>query len=864
MEEIEGDLREIFQEEVQEKGLKQARRNFIWMLFPYLRPYFWGRKTIELYDLIPIGMYKNYFKVAMRNLKKQRFYAFIKISGLAMGIAACLLIGLYIRHELSYDRYYPDAEQLYRVIGTFDNDGEIIEYVWFPAPFADALVHDYPEIEEVGRVNATPLFYGIGNNQIRPTDAQQSTYEEGFIFVDPFILDMLDVNMVYGTRETALDDPMEMVLTRSKAEKFFPGENPVGKTMILNNDENMIYTVGGVMENLPSNTHLQDEFWMTMTEKEFWDGEQQTWRSNNYHTYVKLRQGTNAELLEKKLLSIIDNYFIPSRQDAGMADAVELSRKQSFKLQPVKDIYLTSYDIRDRIQYGDIRLIWLFGAVAGFILIIACINFINLSTAKSANRAKEVGLRKVMGSYQRNLVNQFLTESILYSVFSFAIGMILAELLLPYFNQLSGKELFFPWDAWWFIPTLLLVAVVIGILAGLYPSIYLSAFQPVKVLKGEFSRGSKSAILRSILVVFQFTTSIVLIIGTFIIYRQMDFILNKKLGFDKEQVLLLHGANTMGEKVPTFKEELLQMDQIQHVAVSDFLPVSGTKRNGNGFWKEGRVNTDSRVPGQIWRVDHDYVKTMGIRIVDGRDFSLKMPSDSQAVLINEAMVKILGLEKPLESRITNGFETWQVIGVVEDFHFQSLKMEIEPLCLVIGNSNETISVKLNTRNLPGLIQTITAKWDDFSPNQPIRFTFLDERYASMYDDIKRTGNIFTSFSVFAIFVACLGLFALAAFMAEQRKKEIGIRKVLGASIQHIFGLLTKNFLRLVLISMLIAIPLGWYLMHRWLEDFAYRITIQWDVFIIAGLMAITIAILTISYQALRAANVNPVESIQNE
>jgi putative ABC transport system permease protein len=370
--------------------------------------------------------------------------------------------------------------------------------------------------------------------------------------------------------------------------------------------------------------------------------------------------------------------------------------------------------------------------------------------------------------------------------------------------------------------------------------------------------------MRSVLVIFQFTSSIVLIIGTFIIYQQMNFILSKKVGFDKEQVLLIQGANTMGEQLPTFKNELLKLSDVKNVSVSDYLPITGTKRNQNGFWKEGNTKEDASVGAQIWRVDHDYVKTMGMNIVEGRDFKIEMASDSQAVVINQAMAKELGLDDPIDQRITNGGSIWQVIGVIEDFHFETLKEDIRPLCLVIGNSSLVVSVKVNTTDMRGLLESVTSVWNQFSPNQAIRYTFLDESFALMYADVQRMGRIFTSFAVLAIIVACLGLFALSAFMVEQRIKEISIRLVLGASLNNIFRLLTQNFLMLVFISFVIAIPLAWYMMQQWLEDYEYKIQIGWEVFVLAGVMAVLIAILTISYQSIRAALMNPVDNLRAE
>ncbi|MBK7872125.1 MAG: ABC transporter permease [Saprospiraceae bacterium] len=813
-------------------------------------------------------MMKSNFKIAWRNMSKQKMYSAIKIGGFALGIAACLLIALFIKDELSYDKHYKNADHIYRIVG-INKEGEYAgKGVDFPAPFAKALRADFPEIKLIGRLNPNTLFTG-GGNPVRRSDETQNNYEEGFTFADQEMLDILQIPMVYGDRAHALDEPNTIVISKRKADKYFPNENPVGKTLIFNDNKDNPVRISGVMQDFPSNSHLQFDFLFTLKGVNFYPGEQENWNASNYHTYVLLRSDTDIRQFENKMYATtFDKYIVPIFRENGMSDEAIAKQRESLRLelQPISDIHLYSADIEDNMLHGDIRFVWLFGAIAIFILMIACINFINLSTARSANRAKEVGLRKVVGSFRNHLINQFLTESILFSLLSFVIGIVLTWLLLPYFNQLSNKTLIFPWQEWWLVPSLVAGALVVGVLAGIYPAFYLSAFKPINVLKGNLSKGSKNSTMRSSLVVFQFTTSIILIIGTFVISRQMDFILNKKLGFEKEQVLMLQGTQTLGEQILPFKNQLLQLSEVKNVTVSDYLPIvgAGTKRNGNTFWEEGKDPQENQVSLQIWRVDHDYVKTMGMNLVDGRDFSVEMPTDSQGVIINQTLAKKLHFDNPIGKSITNGFEKYQVVGVVEDFNFQSLREDIGGICLVIGNSASITSIKVNSNNMSEAIQNITSVWKDFAPNQPIRYTFLDESFARMYDDVQRMGRIFTSFSVFAVIVACLGLFALASFMAEQRAKEIGIRKVLGASVSNILRLLTQSFVKLVLISIIIAVPLAWYLMHKWLEDFAYRINISWDVFVLAGLTAVVIALATISFQAIRTATGNPVDALRSE
>ena len=621
------------------------------------------------------------------------------------------------------------------------------------------------------------------------------------------------------------------------------------------------------MKDFPTTSHLQYDFFLTLTGVELWQGEQTGWGSSNYPIYLKLRAGTDVAQFEKKLTSnVLKNYYVPNMIASGQSqkDAADLIKKASLLLQAVRDIHLKSYDIHDMFSHGDIRFVWLFGAIACFILLIACINFINLSTAKSANRAKEVGLRKVVGSDRSSLVQQFLTESLLFSFLSFVLGLLLAWALLPYFNTLSAKSLTIPWNVWWLLPLMIASAFIIGIFAGLYPSFYLSGFKPINVLKGQVSRGSKNSTLRNGLVVFQFTASIILIIGTLVIYKQTHFILNKKVGFDKDQVLLIQGTNTLGAQVKSFKTELLKLSQVKSASVSDYLPIAGTKRNGNTFYNEGKKKEEAGIDTQFWMVDDDYLKTMGMKLVAGRNFSPQMPTDSQGVVINQTLANKLNLKDPVGKRITNGYGIFNVLGVVQDFNFESMRDQIGGLCMILGNSPSIVAVKVKTADIKDLVPSITSVWKKFAPAQPIRYTFLDESFANMYADVQRMGSIFTSFAMLAIIIACLGLFALSAFMAEQRNKEIGIRKVLGASVSGITTMLSKDFVKLVAIAIVIASPIAWWAMTKWLQDFVYRITISWWMIAIAGLIAIVIALITVSFQAIKAAVANPAKSLRTE
>jgi putative ABC transport system permease protein len=810
-------------------------------------------------------MLKNYLKISWRNLVKQKMYSSIKIGGFAVGVAACMLIALFIKEELSYDQHY--SRQLYRVLGVITQDGDVKKGLAFPAPMAAALKEDFAEVEEAGRYNNSELF-GAGPNQVRPDGAEDNAYDEGFVYFDQALLNMLELKFLYGNPKTALSQPGAIVITKRKADKYFPNIDPVGKLLIVNNQTKQPYTVRGVIEDFKSTSHIQFDFLIGTEGLQFWDGEQKTWNASNYATYIQVREGVDITALEAKLSKgIIEKYFIPNMIKDGMpqaeVDKIFKEKNAHLELQSLGKVHLYSSDIDDNLVHGDIKIIWLFGGIALFVLLIAVINFVNLSTAKSANRAKEIGLRKAVGSLRSNIVSQFLHESVLFSLISFLIGLAMTGLLLPYFNMISGKSIELPWTTFWFVPSLVAVALGVGILAGIYPSLYLSSFKPIQVLKGNLTRGAKSSPLRSTLVVFQFTTSIILIVGTLVIYRQMNFILNTKVGYDKEQVLLLQSTNTLGGQIVTFAEELRALPQVVNVSTGDYLPVRGSKRNGNNFWNEGREDIDPGVSSQFWRIDPYYLNTLGIKLVEGRDLKGDLASDSSAIIINQKMAKQLG-GNMLGKRIYNYAGLWTVVGVVEDFHFESLREDIQPLGMVLGLEASVLAVKLQPGSVNEIIESVTSVWNKFAPHQPIRFSFLDERYAAMYADVQRTGRIFTSFAVLAIVVACLGLFALSAFMVEQRSKEISVRLVLGATVRSVFQMLTWNFVKLVVVAFIIAAPLAWYLMTKWLEDYAYKTEISWDVFVITGFTAIMIALITISYQSIKAAMMNPVESLRSE
>lgn len=804
-------------------------------------------------------MIRNYFKIAWRNICKEKMFTIIKVGGFALGITACILISLFIKDELSYDQHYKNTEHLYRVIAEYNVDGEELKSVHFQLPFAEVLASDFPEILKAGKYNSGELL-GAGNKAVRLEGEDQNMFEEGFVSADQQLLELLEIPLVQGNHKTALVEPYSIVISKEKADKYYPDGNAVGKTLILDNDPSNPYKITGVMQSTSKKSHFDYDFLIEI------EDENKSWTSHNYFTYVLIDERADIKKLEKKMFSIIEKNVVPAMRDKGRSSSfLNVLKESKLSLQPISDIHLrTTVAMNDGLKHGDIRFVWLFAAIALFILILACINFINLSTAKSANRAKEVGLRKTIGAQRKNLIAQFITESVVFSLISFIIGVLLAWVLLPTFNLIAAKELIMPWATWWFSPIIVISAICIGILAGLYPAFYLSAFKPASVLKGSVNIGSKSKKLRSGLVVFQFTTSIILIIGTLIIHQQMDYILTKKIGYNKEQVLVIQGTRTLGDKVATFKNQLQQIPEVTHVTVSDYLPVDGTKQNGNTFKKVGEGDVYKSIPAQIWRVDHEYVKTLGLNIHKGRDFSIKIASDTiNSIIINSTMAEDLGFKDPIGKQITNG-HIWTIIGVVDDFHFKSLKEDITPLTLVVGNSPGLISVKLNTDQVSNVLQSIALIWNKAVPNQSFRYTFLDQEFAQMHQDVKRMGTLFNSFTLFALVVACLGLFALSAFMAEQRRKEISIRLLLGASFNSVYKLLTLDFLKLVIISILIAAPIGWYLMQQWLTDFVYRIEMSWQVVAISGILVLVIALVTVSYQSIGAVLIKPIKGLRAE
>ena len=812
-------------------------------------------------------MFRNYFKIAVRQLFKQKFFSFINVAGLALSVACCLLITLFVQNELSYDTYHTHAKDIYRLALDINLNQSIAKGTALPAPAANTIMEQFPEVVNACRLNR--FFFNAGTNLVRTANDKESTFQEKFVYVDHSFTEMFDFKTVYGDPERWLEEPYSVVINRRVADQFFPHLDPVGEQLILNDDpENQAYRITGVIEEMPNNSHLDFEYLMSMSTLDA--SQANNWVNNNYFSYVQLAPGTNPEQLNAKLIPFGLKYFGPQFREQLKVDLEQVTKtgsKYNLFLQPLADVHLHSDDFVPNFgSGGDIRYIQLFSVIGLFLVLIALVNYINLSTARSANRAKEVGMRKVLGSYQIHLVGQFLMESILLSLLAFGFGLLLAELLLPAFNALAQTEISIPYAAQWFVPVLLTATLGIGVLAGLYPAFYLSGFKPIKVLKGQLSLGKNSTWLRKGLVVMQFTISTALIIGTLVVYNQMQFIQQKKIGFEKDQVLLIHDTYTLDSRIGTFKNALKDLPEVENASVSPFLPGTGGFRNQTMYNAEEKSDPADQVPLQAWPVDTDYIPTLGMKIKEGRNFSVDRPADSLATIISETAVRQLGISNPIGKRIQNPFDDnlFTIIGVVEDFHFESLKNEIYGLALFLGNRTSTISVRASTDNWDKTIAEMEQTWKQFSPNQAFRYSFLDERFERMYQQESSAAALFNSFTLIAIFIACLGLFALASFTAEQRTKEIGIRKVLGASVGNVVGLLSKDFLRLVIISITIAVPLAWHFSRQWLQNFAYRIDLSIALFIFAGVAAILIALATVSFQSIRAAIADPIRALRSE
>lgn len=792
-------------------------------------------------------MLKNYFKIALRNLGKSLEYSCINIAGLAVGIAVTLLIFVYIKHELSYDSHHANADHIYRLVEVYREDGEIVEEsASNPFPVGPVLANTFPDVK-VTRFykpfQKEPLV-GVGENKF---------YETGFFFVDPSVSELFTLNYMYGNPETALNTPMSVVLTQKTARKYFGSVNPVGQTIRFENK--LDFTVTGVIEDPPANSHLPYDFLASMQNLRVVfeaTGNTFTWQSwywNPVHTYVMLPGDMSQNQFERQL-----EQFAATRTPEWNREHI------SFYLQPLRDIYISSNIYQEIGPTGSLRSVYLFSTIAVIILAIACINFINLTTARSQPRAREIGLRKAMGAERPQLVAQLIGESLLMSILATLAALLLAKIFIPIFNELSGKQLIIGFSDSSVLYFLLAVGVGVGLFAGLYPAILLAGFNPANILKGTVP--GKRGALRRVLVVFQFGISIVLIAGTIFIYRQLHFLHQKDLGFNEEHIVMVPIRGTsIKEKLNTFKQELLkQQGVLKASAVSD---IVGKDVPIRPFGVEGRLEAVN-ISGLF--VDYDFIETFSIKMKEGRGFDSRLASDSSAFLVNEAAMSQLGLGAVESERISwGGNKPGEVIGVTPDFNFGSLRQDVKPLTIAISsNFYSYIAIRLFPEDIRGTLNNIQDLWNRFEPDRPLEAFFLDDVLNQQYKSEATTASLFTYFAVLAVIIASLGLFGLASFTSEQRHKEIVIRKVFGASTAGLMVLLSKEFTKLVFVAILAAVPVTYIGTKRWLQDYAYRIDIEFWVFFAAGALALAIALLTVGYQTAKASVVNPVDSLRSE
>ncbi|MFK8007622.1 MAG: ABC transporter permease [Saprospiraceae bacterium] len=808
-------------------------------------------------------MFKNYIKLSWRNLTKNRSHSLINLLGLSIGIACCLLILLWVTDELSFDKWNEKSDRIFRVTNEVNFGGMHKHYAVSPSPVGPALRSDFPEVEAIVR------FRNYGSSLVKR--GNQSFNESNIIYCDSTLFDVFSLQMINGNSQEALVAPSSVIINESTARKYFPNDNPIGKLLNFDNKDDLMVT--GVFKDMPDNSHFNYDFFISLSGNK----ESQTvdWLSNNFYTYYVLREGTDVAAFEAKIFPLFrDKYITPQITQFFGATYEDFKKDGSFikyHFQPITDIHLNSDLAMELSANGNIQYVWTFVLVALFILLIACVNFMNLSTARSSVRAKEIGVRKVLGSLRSNLIHQFLIESILIAGMAFVLGIGMSYFALPYFNNLADKQLFLPFANIVFWVVSIIGILLIGLLAGSYPAFYLSAFKPVKTLKGKILDKGGNLNLRNGLVVFQFLIAVLLIVGTLVINQQIHFIQNKKMGFDREQVLILENAETLEERAFTLKKELLNHSKIYSVSITGFLPVPSYRSN-SPLCQNQEIVGGNCVSLQMWDVDEAYIPTFGMELIAGRNFSPEMLTDSNAVIINETAAGILGFENPIGEKVYGSarFDSQSgeplpqqtIIGVVKDFHFESLREDIGALSLWLNPYSGNLSLKTNTDKVTDLISDVERTWKKIVPELPFSYRFLDESFDQVYRTETRISNLFSIFSGLSIFIACLGLFGLAAFTTERRFKEIAIRKVLGASVPNLVGLLSKDFLKLVILSLIISIPIAWYLMNQWLTDFAYRIDFKWWIFLAAGFIAIAIAFLTVSFQAIKAARVNPVNNLK--
>lgn len=813
-------------------------------------------------------MIRNYLKIAIRNLLKQRVYSVINIVGLCVGLASCLLILLFVQDEFSYDKFHTNADRIYKVALERKYPTHATFYAIIPHSYADAIAKDFPEVETVTRMG------GPFNNLLVSYENQRGDkkqFEENNVMsADSSFFNVFSVKLLKGYKESALLNPNDMVITEETAKRYFGNEDPMGKTMTTGFGE---FKITGVSENIPDNSHFKFDFLFSWNSFQF--GRQINYISFSAHTYVLMKPGADAPALEEKFPKMVDTYAAAQiERDLGKswADYKREGNGYRYFLQPLTSIHLDPTNIEAKMKPGgNLNYVYFLISIAVLIVTIACINFMNLSTARSAERAREVGVRKTMGSKKGQLIFQFLVESILISLLAMTLALVVTNLLLPAFNDLTGKALEFTFSPVT-IALMLAFALGVGALAGSYPAFFLSAFNPVVVMKGNFSGQAKGAWLRNGLVVFQFFISIVLIVGTIVVNDQMTYMRNKALGYNHDNIVVIERANALNEKSVTFMEEARRIPNV--VGVGGAFSLLGRQQDffGSQFTPEG---SDEVLTTKSMVIDDDFVEMVGFEILEGKSFS-RETNDTLSIMLNEAAVKVMGIKDPIGKKLVqvqrnaNGavMVPYTIVGIIGNFNFQSLRDEITPLTIL---SNESFGgglgysyVRVKGNETQAALGALETLWHQFAPDQPFKYVFMDQHLQNLYESEKRAGEVFGVFAGIAIVIACVGLFGLAAYTANLRTKEIGVRKVMGASVMSVVYLLSKDFTKLIAIAFVLSIPVGWYLMDQWLSNFAYRIDISAATFLIAGVTALLISWLTVSYQSIKAAIVNPVKSLRSE
>ena len=851
LEEIQGDLHERFQRHVMLYGERIARRQYVWNVLSFIRPFALKRRPSEypitpLYSLI---MLRNYFKIAFRNLAKNKVYSFINIAGLSVGVTVALLIGLWLWDELSFDKYYEHYDRIAQVKQNVTNNGEVQTWQTTPFPLAEELRKNYGD-----NFKHVVLSREDGDHML--ARGERKFTKRGRYF-EPQITEMLSLKMLKGTRD-GLKEPASILLAESLAKALFEEEDPLDKMIKI--DNNLDVKVTGVYEDFPQNTSLNDVLFMAPWQLYYNNSSwvrtaADPWRPNAFITYVQLTDKADFDKVSYKI------------KDAKLNRVgKELAKKKpELFLHPMSQWHLYS-EFKNGINTGGkIQYVWLFGIIGVFVLLLACINFMNLSTARSEKRAKEVGIRKAVGSVRAQLIYQFFFESLLMVICSLAVSLLLAQLLLPAFNEVADKQVFIPWANPVFWSICLGFSLLTGLVAGSYPAFYLSSFQPVKILKGTFRLGRWAAVPRKTLVVVQFTVSVTLIIGTIIVFRQIQFAKDRPIGYDTNRLLVVPMVTSeIHNHFDAVKNELLKTGTITEMAESGTLPTETWSSSSTFDWKGKDPNQS--IDFSVVDISHDYGKTIGWSFREGRDFSRQFISDSASLILNEAAVKFMGLTDPVGETIKWYGAPFKIIGVVKNMVIQSPYQEIKPCVFTLANYAGVFTiVKINpSLSASAALSKIETVFKKFNPSQPFEYRFVDEDYNRKFDNEVRIGKLAGFFAVLAIFISCLGIFGLASFVAEQRTKEIGIRKVLGASVTSLWQLLSFDFVILVLISCVIAAPLGYYFLQEWLQKYAYHTEISWWIFAASALGALFITLATVSFQAIKAALMNPVKSLKTE